>query len=533
MAFLMPRVAAAVWVAIAAGAIAAGGAAGCDSPGSPPRRAGRDAAPGPRQAARPVRPREGHIVSDAAIARALREGNPEQWFGLYVQGKKVGFASLALRPAGAPGSGGRLMWRVSGMLRATAAEGSSEASFQEDRFYAAEPPYPLVEIRSREDSGAGVVDRVYRNRPDAMIAVQTVDGAAHPERRLPPSREDLIGMLDQAGVEPSEVGEGQSAVVFEFDSAAERDKKTTVKVIGVRREKLSGVDAQVAVLSSQSEGEQVVTESRIASGGITLRAALGDGLEVRWEEKQRAQSQVVGFDMIADAVRIDRPLGDAAGLRELRLVVGAPRNFTLRDAPNQEVRRRADGKLDVVLRARPGPPVLAADRAAALVVSANADADHPAVAALARELTGGVADREEQVGRLVDWVFLNLAKNLSSNLTTASQVLARRAGDCTEHALLFVALARAAGIPAREVSGLVYMGDDIRRFGWHAWAEVDVGGRWLQVDPSWGERVANPTHLTLGVGDDSDWVAAIGSISLALAPAGERARAGRERGAPL
>src|SRR6187397_3545992 len=88
-----------------------------------------------------------------------------------------------------------------------------------------------------------------------------------------------------------------------------------------------------------------------------------------------------------------------------------------------------------------------------------------------------------RVERLIDWTFKNLAKDLSTNLTTASQVLAHKQGDCTEHALLFVALARAAGIPAREVSGLVYMGDDIQRFGWHAWAEVDIAGRWVQVDP--------------------------------------------------
>jgi hypothetical protein len=475
--------------------------------------AGCESRPVEREAVRAVVP-QGHLVSAAALERVLRQGSREQWFGMYVQGKKVGFASVSMRAADASG---RVVWRVAGRLRSSGLGDATDVTFDESRMYEARPPYRLVEIRSREDSGAGVVERAYTSRADQMIVAQTNDGREQPQRRLPPTQETIMAVLDQGMVEPSELRVGQRAVVAEFDSDSETDKKTTIRVVGVRRERLSGVDALVAVLTAQSEGEQAVTESRIAAGGVTLRASLGDGIDLRWEEKARAQSDVVGFDMIADAVAIDRPLGDPSEVHQLYLVVGVGRNFTLRDAPNQVVKRRPDGKLDVALRARAGAPVLPSDRAAALRDDGRADLAHPSVVALARQLTAGVGDREEQVGRLVDWVFQNLAKSFSSNLTTASQVLARRAGDCTEHALLLIALARAAGIPAREVSGLVYMGDEVRRFGWHAWVEVDIDGHWVQVDPSSGERLANATHLTLGAGDDSDWVTTMGSLTISLA----------------
>ena len=454
----------------------------------------------------------GHLVTAAAVERVLREGVREQWFGMYLRGKKVGYASVAIRPAGPDG---QVQWSVTGRLRTGGLGSTADVSFEEHRRYSARPPYRLIELRSREDSGAGVVERVHRNLDGEMIASHTADGRAEAERRLPPSRETLLAVLDQGAVEPGDLRRGQRVVVVEFDSSSESDKKTTIDVADVRRERMSGVQTLVAVLSSRSEGEQAVTETLVAGGGVTLRASLGEGVELRWEEKARAQSDVVGFDMIADAVAVDRPLGDPAGLRQLHLVVGVGKNFTLRDAPNQEVSRRADGKFDVILHARPGLPVMPAERAAALRDDGRADIGNRAIADLSRQLTAG-ADRVEQVGRLVDWVFGNLSKTLSSNLTTASQVLTRRAGDCTEHALLFVALARAAGIPAREVSGLIYMGDDVRRFGWHAWAEVDIDGRWVQVDPSWGERVANASHLTLGAGDESDWVSMMGTLSIAV-----------------
>ena len=155
--------------------------------------------------------------------------------------------------------------------------------------------------------------------------------------------------------------------------------------------------------------------------------------------------------MIADAVAVESPLGEPAGCASCTWWRRG-QNFTLRDAPNQEVSRRADGKFDVALHARPGLPVMPTERAAALRDDGRADIGNRAIADLSRQLTAG-ADRVEQVGRLVDWVFRNLSKTLSSNLTTASQVLTRRAGDCTEHAALVRRVARAAGIPAREVSG--------------------------------------------------------------------------------
>ncbi len=473
-------------------------------------------APAPTPAPSPEAPRqlgtplEGHLVSQATVDRILASGTREQWFGLYLNDKKVGFASIQLRSAAA-GEPSGLVWSVSARLRA-----GSEVELAEQRFYDRAAPYRLVEVRSVEKSAAGRVERRYRRDGDQMVAEQTIDGSPQAARRIAASAETALSVLDQHAVEPGEVKAGMSTMVSEFETESESDKATAVKVVEIKKERLSGVDTEVAVMSSQTEGEQAVATAFVASGAVVLRAALGGGLEFRWEEREQAQSNVAGFDMIADAVKIDRPVGEPSNVRELHLRVKPRGSLRLRDAPNQELSRRPDGALDVDLFSRPGLPVLPAERRAALAVNSSIDAGDPTVVALARSVTEGVSDPAGRVERLIEWTYKNLEKDLSTNLTTASQVLAHKQGDCTEHALLFVALARAAGIPAREVSGLVYMGDAIQRFGWHAWAEVELDGRWVQVDPSWGETLANATHLTLGVGDDSDWVAALGGLDIEL-----------------
>ena len=78
-----------------------------------------------------------------------------------------------------------------------------------------------------------------------------------------------------------------------------------------------------------------------------------------------------------------------------------------------------------------------------------------------------------------------------------------------EHTALYVAMARALGIPARIAVGLVYIHG---AFYYHAWPEVYIEegsglraegsakGLWLPVDPTLNEFPANATHLRLARG---------------------------------
>jgi transglutaminase-like putative cysteine protease len=77
---------------------------------------------------------------------------------------------------------------------------------------------------------------------------------------------------------------------------------------------------------------------------------------------------------------------------------------------------------------------------------------------------------------------------------TARSAIAARAGDAREFALAFTALARAAGVPARLVSGLLYHDG---RFYAHAWSMAYVG-RWVPVDPMLGQVPADASHLDFG-----------------------------------
>lgn len=74
-------------------------------------------------------------------------------------------------------------------------------------------------------------------------------------------------------------------------------------------------------------------------------------------------------------------------------------------------------------------------------------------------------------------------------------------GDCTAHASLLAALLRAQHIPARVVSGCVKspFGNDIHG---HAWIEAWIG-RWIPIDPTFGQAPADVFHIRCDVGSST------------------------------
>jgi transglutaminase-like putative cysteine protease len=86
--------------------------------------------------------------------------------------------------------------------------------------------------------------------------------------------------------------------------------------------------------------------------------------------------------------------------------------------------------------------------------------------------------------------------DFSASIPSALEVLQNPHGDCNEHTVLYVALARAIGLPARTNVGLVYLDSEQlgKGFFYHAWPEVYVG-EWLAIDPTLKQFPADATHL--------------------------------------
>ncbi|MEN7342449.1 MAG: transglutaminase domain-containing protein [Pseudomonadota bacterium] len=91
-----------------------------------------------------------------------------------------------------------------------------------------------------------------------------------------------------------------------------------------------------------------------------------------------------------------------------------------------------------------------------------------------------------------DWIS---DKTYARNFDFASTVARTRSGDCTEHAVLLAAAARASGKPARVVLGLMLVDGESPFVYGHAWTEVWADGEWQLLDATKPEAYADAEAL--------------------------------------
>lgn len=108
---------------------------------------------------------------------------------------------------------------------------------------------------------------------------------------------------------------------------------------------------------------------------------------------------------------------------------------------------------------------------------------------MAHHLVAKATSPYESLRAIYDWIGQNLkVSEQASGDKGALWALRTKLGDCSEFASLFIALSRAAGIPARTIKGLVYKPDNKETdSNLHAWAEAYISAvGWVPFDPSWG-----------------------------------------------
>ncbi|MEM1099630.1 MAG: transglutaminase-like domain-containing protein [Planctomycetota bacterium] len=142
-------------------------------------------------------------------------------------------------------------------------------------------------------------------------------------------------------------------------------------------------------------------------------------------------------------------------------------------------------------RLKAGPAIEGQPAESAYLVSTEAiDSEHALVVAeVEKLLSPGMSDREKAV-RIHDFVRDEIRFGWQTNFyeVRASEVLTAGIGYCNTKSTLFVAMLRAAGIPARPyfvdldaqlLDGIVNPGT---AYVDHSFTEVFLGGRWVRTD---------------------------------------------------
>ncbi|NLP37828.1 MAG: transglutaminase domain-containing protein [Firmicutes bacterium] len=130
---------------------------------------------------------------------------------------------------------------------------------------------------------------------------------------------------------------------------------------------------------------------------------------------------------------------------------------------------------------------------------AKIESDHPQIVTKAAEITAGKKNDLDKIKAIYDFVVDHIQYDLNAPVRNKGALAALQSGTgvCEEYAALFTALARAAGIPARQVNGYadpkgtgesfnLAAGQALNLRGYrHSWAEFYLEGiGWVPVDPT-------------------------------------------------
>ncbi len=127
--------------------------------------------------------------------------------------------------------------------------------------------------------------------------------------------------------------------------------------------------------------------------------------------------------------------------------------------------------------------------------------DDPLIRQVVADVVGDETNAYRVARTLYEHVIGEMEYELAGGWNVAPRVLARGTGSCSEYSFVFIALCRAAGLPARYVGSVVRRYDDAAVDEvFHRWSEVYLPGYgWVPVDLNRGDK-ETPAERARGIG---------------------------------
>lgn len=115
--------------------------------------------------------------------------------------------------------------------------------------------------------------------------------------------------------------------------------------------------------------------------------------------------------------------------------------------------------------------------------------NHDVIANAVKEAVGDEKNPYWIARKIYHYLMPRMYYEMSGGWNTAPTVLARGNGSCSEYSFVYIAMCRAAGLPARYVGSVVSIHDPVSMDDvFHRWVEVYLPNYgWVPVDPSGGD----------------------------------------------
>lgn len=429
-------------------------------------------------------------------AQVIQKGREESFSGVYFRDERIGYVKNRLVPVAAGG------------FRLT-----QEAYLRLNILEQAHPVHLLVEAGLAEDLKLRDFDfeltsPFYAMQASGRVAGNRVDftlntGKEEIKDSITLSQPPYLSTNRRGYLLTQNLKEGDKIRLPYFDPLSLTGKDTVVEYLGYDkllingrvnrlhqfRETFSGVKISFWL---DEEGKVVKEES--PAGFIFLAEP-----EFRATDLPEIGKEILSSVSVPVAGKMP---DDYASRRQLRVELTLPEDgeFDLgRDRQELQGTKLTISREELPgagAQACPGPPE-------ALASTPYVQSGNQMIGQQVEAILGETGPDLDKVRKLATWIFENLEKRPVLGIPDALTTLDTRQGDCNEHAALFAALARRAGIPTRIAAGVTYHAG---AFYYHAWNEVCLDDRWLSLDTTKNQFPADVTHLKFVNGETDEQI---------------------------
>ncbi|MCX5776273.1 MAG: transglutaminase-like domain-containing protein [Candidatus Firestonebacteria bacterium] len=251
----------------------------------------------------------------------------------------------------------------------------------------------------------------------------------------------------------------------------------------------------------------------IDESGVTLKSGFPRlGMtSILTSEADAKKTFRANIDLLSDfAIIASRPVSNPKMVKEMNCSIifseGLPKALNKESIKNTSIRILKDNMAICTLRRTEFDqtkalmlPIKEKGLEYYLKETAYEQAEDAGIKSTALGIAGKETNSHRVAALIVNWVYVNIKKkNFSIGFDSAKEVLAKKEGDCTEHAVLASALCKAAGIPTKICGGLMPVEN---RFFYHMWLEIYTGnGNWVPMDPTYNETILDAAHIKISEG---------------------------------
>lgn len=293
-----------------------------------------------------------------------------------------------------------------------------------------------------------------------------------------------------------DIGEGEKLKIPWFDPFSLTGKESVIEYRGKEKVLINDRVYNLHRFTENFGGARL--NSWLDDDGLVIKEESPAGFvfikEPEFKAKSMATSEEGRSDLLASvAVEVTGEMFDLAAKTDARYRITLPEEieFAL-DSGRQSFDDQILRVVKEDLSSLDSEPGICAEAQEQLLASPYIQAGAPEIIEQSQALTRDQTDDLEKVKTLAEWVYTNLEKRPVIGIPDALTTLKSGIGDCNEHASLFAALSRAAGIPTTIAVGVVY---HKQAFYYHAWNEVCVGGQWISLDTTTNQLPADLSHL--------------------------------------